>query len=91
MLSASNQILFQVDFSYDRTYLIKHLRECFSCLQFLVERHLTDKSLARINHVFEFFSNPQFLDSTFRKDSAYRDILGKIVNDMNTALDSGEM
>lgn len=84
-----NFFLFQVDFSYDRSYLIKHLKECSSSLHFIVQRHLTDKSLNRIDHVFDFFSNPQFLDTIFKKDSNYREILGKIVSDMNKALDTG--
>lgn len=82
---------YEVDFSYDRSYLIKHLKECSSSLHFIVQRHLTDKSVSRIDHVFGFFSNPQFLDAIFKKDSQYREILGKIVSDMNRAMDSGEM
>ncbi|EEB11106.1 conserved hypothetical protein [Pediculus humanus corporis] len=82
---------YEVDFSYDRTYLLKLIKECLSCLLQLVQNHLTGKSITRINHVFDFFSNPQFLDAIFKKNTEHYEILGKIVGDMNKALDAGEM
>lgn len=83
--------LFQVDFSYDRMYLLKLIQECSASLHLLVQRHLTGKSVTRINHVFDFFLNSQFLDSIFRKNTEYYEALGKVVADMNKALDAGEL
>lgn len=88
---SKTEIHLQVDFSYDRMYLLKHIRECSASLHSLIQRHLTGKSVTRINHVFDFFSNPQFLDAMFKKNSEYHEILGKIVADMNKALDSGDL
>lgn len=82
---------YEVDFSYDRYYLLTALNESRTAIRQLVLRHLTDKSLARIDSVFNFFANPNFLDSVFRKDSEYREILGRIVADMNRAMDEGGM
>lgn len=82
---------YEVDFSYDRAFLTKALAECREGLKRLVQRHLTDKSLARIDSVFGFFEEPAFLDSLFRKDSVHRELLGRIVSDMNAAMDEGGM
>lgn len=82
---------YEVDFSYDRNYLISALKESHKCLQFIVSKHLTDKSLTRIDSVFNFFTNEQFLDLVFKADSEYRPLLGKIVADLNKAIESGDL
>lgn len=60
-------------------------------LKQVVERHLTDKSLMRIDEVFNFFSDSHLLETSFRIESPYRDIIGKIVADLNKAMDSGDI
>jgi len=82
---------YEVDFSYDRHYLLSALNESRAAIRQLVQRHLTDKSLARIESLFNFFANPNFLDAVFKKDSEYREFLGRIVADMNRAMDEGGM
>uniref|UniRef100_A0A1B6D751 Tumor necrosis factor alpha-induced protein 8-like protein n=2 Tax=Clastoptera arizonana TaxID=38151 RepID=A0A1B6D751_9HEMI len=77
----------EVDFSYDRLYLLCALQEAHANLRQLVKNHLKDKSLARIDLVFNFFSNPNFLDTIFRRDSEYKPILSKMVGDINSAMD----
>ncbi|XP_014281787.1 tumor necrosis factor alpha-induced protein 8-like protein isoform X1 [Halyomorpha halys] len=81
----------EVDFSYDRHYLKTALQESHQAIRQLVERHLTDKSLVRIDSVFNFFSDPEFLDAVFKPNSEYKDILDRLVSDMNKAMDEGEM
>ncbi len=39
--------------------------------------------------VFNFFSNAAFLDTIFKKNSDYSELMGKIVADMSSALDEG--
>ena len=82
---------YEVDFSYDRNYLTAAFNESHKCLQFIVSKHLTDKSMARIDSVFSFFSNELFLDTIFKSDSGYRDILGRIVTDLNKAIENGDL
>ncbi|XP_075235769.1 tumor necrosis factor alpha-induced protein 8-like protein sigmar [Lycorma delicatula] len=82
---------YEVDFSYDRAYLLSALRELHAMLKVLVQRHLTEKSLLRIDHVFNFFSNPTFLDTVFKKNSEYFTLLSRFVGDLNRALDEGGM
>nr|CAG4648962.1 EOG090X0GLS [Polyphemus pediculus] len=79
----------EVDFSYDQKFLSQLLVECQNLLKNIVTSHLTDKSLGRIEMVFTFFSNPQFLDTIFKKNSDYSDLMTKIVTDMHSALEEG--
>ena len=80
---------FQVDFSYDRNFLTDAMNDCCSMLKRLVLRHLTDKSLGRIEHVFTFFGDNNFLDTNFRPNGDHRDLMGKIVEDLNSLLENG--
>ncbi|CAB0014714.1 unnamed protein product [Nesidiocoris tenuis] len=81
----------EVEFSYDRPYLHKALHESHTLLRQVVARHLTDKSLQRIDSVFNFFSNPQFLDAVFKPNSAYKEVLDRLVPDISKAIDEGGM
>lgn len=82
---------YEVDFSYDRNYLTAALGESHKCLQFIVSKHLTEKSLSRIDSVFNFFSNEQFLDDIFQVNSEYKETLGRIVADLNKAIENGDL
>ncbi|KAJ3665523.1 hypothetical protein Zmor_001015 [Zophobas morio] len=82
---------YEVDFSYDRNYLTAALGESHKCLQFIVSKHLTEKSLSRIDSVFNFFSNEQFLDDIFQVNSPYKETLGRIVADLNKAIENGDL
>lgn len=67
------------------------LTECRNLLKQIVQPHLTEKSLGRIDLVFGFFSNPVFLDMIFKKNSEYNEIMTKIISDMHSALEQGEL
>lgn len=82
---------YEVDFSYDRNYIVNALNESHKCLEIIVSKHLTDKSLSRIESVFSFFTNEQFLDAIFKRDSEYREVLGRVVTDLNKAIDNGDL
>uniref|UniRef100_A0A336LID2 CSON001342 protein n=1 Tax=Culicoides sonorensis TaxID=179676 RepID=A0A336LID2_CULSO len=75
----------EVDFSYDLAFIQPKIEEIHTMLKDLVKKHLTDKSLLRIDDVFDFFENAQFLDKLFQVDSPYRELMDKIVADMNKA------
>lgn len=80
---------YEVDFSFDKMFLMQCLNECSVILKQLVQNHLTDKSLSRIDHVFKFFGDASFLESIFRRDSEHRELMGKIVTDMHKLLEEG--
>ncbi len=50
---------YQVDHTYDRSFLTRHVAELKDDLKELVRPHLTEKSLARIDFVLDFFSQVQ--------------------------------
>uniref|UniRef100_A0A1B6ESN0 Tumor necrosis factor alpha-induced protein 8-like protein n=1 Tax=Cuerna arida TaxID=1464854 RepID=A0A1B6ESN0_9HEMI len=77
----------EVDFTYDRQYLLSALQEAHANLRQLVQNHLKEKSLQRIDSVFLFFTNPNFLDAVFQRNSEYKEILDKMVEDINYAMD----
>ena len=79
---------YEVDYSFDKNFLSRGLNECRAILRQLVERHLTEKSLVRIDNVFNFFCEPDFLEAMFRADSAYRPQLKKMVIDLNSLIDN---
>uniref|UniRef100_A0A2R5LCY3 Putative tumor necrosis factor induced protein n=1 Tax=Ornithodoros turicata TaxID=34597 RepID=A0A2R5LCY3_9ACAR len=81
----------EVEFSYDQQFLAGNLRDCNSLLRNLVRAHLTEKSLGRIDHVFSFFTRPDVLDATFRRDGEHREVLGKIVADLHKSLEEGNL
>lgn len=81
----------EVDFSFDLPYLQKSLAESQAILKSIVQRHLTEKSLQRIDEVFAFFGNSTLLETAFRAQSPYAEVMGKIVDDMNKAMDSGDL
>ncbi|XP_067127725.1 LOW QUALITY PROTEIN: tumor necrosis factor alpha-induced protein 8-like protein [Centruroides vittatus] len=82
---------YEVDFSFDKNFLTQSLNNCRSLLKELVVRHLTEKSLNRIDHVFNFFTNPNVLDDVFSLDSNHKELLGKIVADMHKLLEEGSL
>lgn len=77
----------EVDFTFDRNFLNKALFDCGDLLKQLVQRHLTDKSLWRIDHVFQFFGSVEFLDTLFKTNGPHRELLAKIVSDLNKLLE----
>ncbi|KAF6208284.1 hypothetical protein GE061_016738 [Apolygus lucorum] len=81
----------EVEFSYDRAYLHKAMQDSHELLRQVVARHLTEKSLQRIDSVFNFFGNPQFLDAVFRPESPYKELLERLVSDISKAMDEGGM
>lgn len=72
-------------------FFFQLLTECRNLLKQIVQPHLTDKSLGRIDLVFGFFSNPIFLDMIFKKNSDYNEVMTKIITDMHSALEQGEL
>lgn len=82
---------YEVDYSFDLNYLLKSLKDVHALLKGCVVRHLTDKSIGRIDEVFAFFSDPALLETAFRQDSPYRDIMDKIIADLNKAMETGDI
>ena len=80
---------YEVEFSFDRNYMNATLKDCCLMLHKLVQRHLTSKSLTRIDNVCNFFGNFDFLDSLFRSDGELRHLLAHMVYDLHKMIDDG--
>jgi len=57
-------------------------------LKQLVSRHLSEKSLDRIDSVFAYFGDRDFLDATFRATGPQRELRDVVVQDLNTLLEN---
>lgn len=79
---------YEIEFSYNQVYLNNNLFECKEMLRELTKRHLTDKSLLRIDNVFDFFSNPTFLDTIFvKRDLKLTEITQVLINDLKELIE----
>lgn len=78
---------YEVEFTFDKNFLTKNINDLRALLKKLVREHLTDKSIARIDQVLDFFSEGAFLEAMFRKDSEFRPYLTAIIVDMNKVLE----
>ena len=56
---------FETDFTYDKSYLVRHISGLEDQLKSLVAPHLTEKSVGRVEQIFSVMKTPEFLDSTF--------------------------
>ncbi|XP_045108660.1 tumor necrosis factor alpha-induced protein 8-like protein [Portunus trituberculatus] len=80
---------YEVAFTFDKVFLTKISNDCRDLLKQLVGNHLTDKSLGRIDHVLDAFTDPAFMEEMFRPETPHRPILQKIIEDMSKAFDEG--
>jgi len=82
---------YQVDHTYDRNFLIKYLTDLESLLKGLIARHLTDKSLARVEQIFGVVKTGEFLDSIYvpQRSPEMRELMSHVVNDLNSCLEQG--
>jgi hypothetical protein len=78
---------YEVDFSYDRMFLVTHVQALGDQLHRLVDRHLKAKSHARIDNVIQFLSNGDLLDKVFVTDGKYRSMLPDISKGFSVAVE----
>lgn len=57
-------------------------------LKQLVARHLSDKSLDRIDSVFSYFGDRDFLDAAFKATGPQRELREHVVRDLNALLEN---
>jgi hypothetical protein len=89
-LAKSIITLYEVDFKFDRSVLTRMCNECQDLTHRIISTHLTQKSHARIDFVFNYVSNLEFLEYSFNPNSSInRAIIKEIVEDMQTLMDAG--
>ncbi|XP_060780229.1 tumor necrosis factor alpha-induced protein 8-like protein 3 [Neoarius graeffei] len=79
----------EVEFTFDCGILSQLLLECRDLLHEIVENHLTSRSHARIDCVFNHFSDTNFLAELYGSGEEYRLYLSKICDGINKLLDDG--
>ncbi|KAF4071841.1 hypothetical protein AMELA_G00267550 [Ameiurus melas] len=79
----------EVEFTFDRGILSQLLLECRDLLHEIVENHLTSRSHARIDRVFNHFADVHFLAELYGSGDEYRLYLSKICDGINKLLDEG--
>ncbi|KAL1252113.1 hypothetical protein QQF64_019909 [Cirrhinus molitorella] len=82
---------YQIDFTFDRRVMSNLLNDCRELLHQAINRHLTAKSHGRINHVFNHFSDCEFLATLYGPSEVYRSHLQKICEGVNKMLDDGNL
>lgn len=61
--------------------------ECHNLLSKIISTHLTEKSHARINYIFNYISNLQFLEYLCDPNStSNREIIEEILDDMRSLI-----
>ncbi|XP_051978188.1 tumor necrosis factor alpha-induced protein 8-like protein 1 isoform X2 [Xyrauchen texanus] len=82
---------YQIEFTFDRHVMSDLLNDCRELLHQAINRHLTAKSHSRINHVFNHFSDCDFLAALYAPSGVYRTHLQKICEGVNKMLDDGNL
>ncbi|CAF1461402.1 unnamed protein product [Adineta ricciae] len=81
---------YEVDYTFDRLFLTRICKECQELTHKIVSTHLTQKSHTRIDFIYNYVSNLQFIDYVFNPNSTTnRAIIKDIVGDMHTLMDAG--
>nr|XP_028604218.1 tumor necrosis factor alpha-induced protein 8 isoform X1 [Podarcis muralis] len=81
----------QVDYTFDRKFLSKLLNECRDLLHEIIQRHLTAKSHGRVNHMFDHFSDCEFLAALYNPFGSYKSHLQRLCDGVNKMLDEGNI
>lgn len=82
---------YEIDYTFDKKYLHTSLKNCQSQIQNIVKTHLTDKSKHKIDNVFNFFSDQQFLETVFTPNSPFSSTLKQIVDDARLLVEEGSL
>ncbi|KAM3849018.1 tumor necrosis factor alpha-induced protein 8 isoform 1-T1 [Vipera latastei] len=82
---------YQVDYTFDRNFLSKLLNDCRDLLHQIIHRHLTAKSHGRVNHVFDHFSDCEFLAVLYNPFGSYKTHLQRLCDGVNKMLDEGNI
>lgn len=75
-----------VAFSFDSVFLAEVMQESQKLLKQQITRHLTAKSLGRVDNVFGFFSNEDLLTKLYT-DASYKELLEKFNAGLSTLVE----
>ncbi|XP_060777935.1 tumor necrosis factor, alpha-induced protein 8-like protein 2 B [Neoarius graeffei] len=81
----------EVEFTFDKAVMAEILNSCRDMMLKLVAVHLTPKSHGRINHVFNHYSDPEFLTQLYNPSGPFKSHLSKICNGLNKLIEEGTL
>ncbi|XP_036410952.1 tumor necrosis factor alpha-induced protein 8-like protein 2 [Megalops cyprinoides] len=81
----------EVEFTFDKAVMSEILTDCRDTVLKLVEKHLTPKSLGRINHVFNHYADPELLTHLYSPEGSMRAHLTKICTGLNKLVEEGKL
>ena len=78
----------EVDFTLDTEFLSELLKQSGELLKEVLRPHLTNKSLERVDQVFAFCADGNFLQAIFT-DERYKEVRNVLVKDLHECLTEG--
>uniref|UniRef100_A0A4W5M1V2 Tumor necrosis factor, alpha-induced protein 8-like 2a n=1 Tax=Hucho hucho TaxID=62062 RepID=A0A4W5M1V2_9TELE len=81
----------EVEFTFDKAVMTELLTDCRDILLKLVEKHLTPKSLRRIRHVFNHYSDPDLLTNLYTPSGHLWPNLTRICRGLNKLVEEGKL
>ena len=76
----------ETPFTYDGEFLQQSFHECRDLCVVIVTKHLTEKSVGRTNHVFNYFADPETTRLLFC-DPRFKQIQKDVVTSLKTVVD----
>ncbi|CAI4221445.1 unnamed protein product [Auanema sp. JU1783] len=77
----------KVAYSYERSYFLQAMSNLKQSLAPLVGVNLSDKSMKRLDHVFDHLTNMTFCDGLFKVNGPYAGQLTRIISHLECLLD----
>ncbi|XP_033750826.1 tumor necrosis factor alpha-induced protein 8-like isoform X1 [Pecten maximus] len=81
----------EVEFTYDAGFLKSSIEECRQLLQTLIDRHSTDKTKGRVDHVFQSFCDEKLMDVIFASEGKFHEFMKSIVINLRKMMDEGNL
>uniref|UniRef100_A0A1I8IGA3 Tumor necrosis factor alpha-induced protein 8-like protein n=1 Tax=Macrostomum lignano TaxID=282301 RepID=A0A1I8IGA3_9PLAT len=81
----------RIEYTYDRCFLLDQLEACHRLLRSMLGSHLTEKSQALLELVFEFFCRPEVLDAMFQASAncSLHTAFTQLCRELDDFVDSG--
>uniref|UniRef100_A0AC34Q7M7 Tumor necrosis factor alpha-induced protein 8-like protein n=1 Tax=Panagrolaimus sp. JU765 TaxID=591449 RepID=A0AC34Q7M7_9BILA len=80
-----------VDYSYDRIFLISQLEKVRELLATVVATTLSEKSVKKVDRIFDCLVEPRLLDEMFVKKGQFHDQLVQIVHGLENIIDGKDL
>ena len=80
---------YEIEYSSDASFLNTSLQKIQVIIKDIIKRHLTDKTLQRVDRIFAFFIDVKFWDQILHNKLKYDPILQPMIKDAKQLLETG--